>query len=152
ARKIAGASLTRTDSTRKHESAKISRRKIIFLRVGKAIALERHFFPTQERSTAQELRNPTRRSSPSLRNRAISRAVAVHRPGIAKSHAQECSIAQESRNLMRWSVPSLRNCGISRAVTFHRSGIVKSHAQECSIARESWNLTRRKILSHTNSG
>ena len=44
-------------------------------------------FHAQESSIAQESRNPTRRSSPSLRNRGIPRAGAVQPPENAESHA-----------------------------------------------------------------
>src|SRR5699024_12590019 len=49
----------------------------------------------QERPTAWESPNPTRRSVPSLRNRQISRAGTFHRSEIAESHARERPTAQE---------------------------------------------------------
>src|SRR5699024_3663779 len=78
----------------------------------------------REGSTAQESQNPTCRKSPSLRNRAFSRAVVVYRSGIAKSHARDQSIAQESRNPTRRNVPPLRNYRIPRAVVVHRTRAV----------------------------
>src|SRR5699024_10745709 len=69
----------------------------------------------REQSTAQKSRNPTRGSSPSLGNREISRAGAVHRSGIGKSHARERSIARESCNPTRGSGPLLKNNEIPRA-------------------------------------
>src|SRR5699024_11625579 len=95
-------------------------------------------------SIARELQNLTRRKGPSLKNRRISRAVDVHRSGIAESHAQEESTTQESENLTRWRAPPLGNRGISRAGTVHHSGIAESHAQEGSTAQESGNLAAGK--------
>src|SRR5699024_1458868 len=98
-----------------------------------------HFFPTRRSSdlTARELQILTRGNVPPLGNSEIPRAVMVHRPEIAESHAQESSIARESRNLTRGSSPPLGKCRIPRAGAFHRSGIAESHAQESSIAQES---------------
>src|SRR5699024_3529360 len=60
---------------------------------------------------------------PSLRNCRISRAGAVHRSGIAKSHDLGQSIAQKSQNPTRWKAPPLGKCRILRAVAVHHSRI-----------------------------
>src|SRR5699024_10441128 len=60
---------------------------------------------------------------PSLRNCRISRAGAVHRSGIAESHALEASTAQESQNLTRGASPTPRSRRIPRAGWLHRSRI-----------------------------
>src|SRR5699024_8343113 len=67
----------------------------------------------RERSTAQEMQNPTRWKGPPLGKFRNLRAGAVHRSGNAESYALEQSTAQESRNLTRWSRPPLRNCSFS---------------------------------------
>src|SRR5699024_12431961 len=85
---------------------------------------------------AQESQNPPRCSGPAPRKCRIPRAVAVHRSGIAESHAQEGSIAQELRISTRGSSPSLRNRRIPRAVVIYRSGIVFFRVQEKSLV---WN-------------
>src|SRR5699024_12694832 len=55
-------------------------------------------FHAQERSTAQKLRNSTRRMASPLGNCGISRAGDVHRSGITESHAQEKSNTQKKQN------------------------------------------------------
>src|SRR5699024_5448298 len=72
----------------------------------------------QERSTARESRNLTRRSGPPLRNREISRAGAVHHSGIVEFHALGQSTAQKLQNLARGSYLSLKNCTFLRAGFF----------------------------------
>src|SRR5699024_1137127 len=62
--------------------------------------------------------NSTRGNVPPLRNREISRAGAVHRSGIGKSHARQQSTAWELPNLARGSSLSLQNC------TFLRAGVL----------------------------
>src|SRR5699024_9884161 len=91
-----------------------------------------HFFPTRRSSdlTARELQILTRGNVPPLGNSEIPRAVMVHRPEIAESHARKRSTARESRNLTRRSSPSLGNWEILRAGVVHRSGIVESRALE----------------------
>src|SRR5699024_12510798 len=105
----------------KHESAKISRRKIIFLRVERAIALERYFFP--------------RGSVPPLRNRKIPRADAFHRSGIAEFHAREEPTAGAWGNCTRGGGPAPGVGGVARAGAVRRAGLAESHAEESAHAR-----------------
>jgi len=72
-----------------------SPRKRKFLRAGVVHRSEIAEPHAQERPTAWESPNPTRRSVPSLRNRQISRAGTFHRSEIAESHARERPTAWE---------------------------------------------------------